>query len=104
MSDNKIFDWNSAEGGKLQYHGFYAQLSAILAKKECRFVLSPAGIRQNTPPDPGAQSEVGLGGGAAAIRDWQGRNFRYWETCKKLNSSFDSAIGCFHALSGPMRF
>ena len=69
MSDDKKFEWNSAEDGKREYHEFYAQLSAILAKKGCRFVLSPTGIHQNTPPDPGAQPEVGLSGGAAAIRN-----------------------------------
>ena len=98
MSEDKIFDWNSAEDGKREYLEFYAQLSAILAKKECHFVLSPARIRQNTPPDPGAQPEVGLSGGAAAIRDWQGRNFRYWEACKKLNSSFNSVIGVLQSI------
>ena len=45
MSDDKKFDWNSAEDGKQEYHEFYAQLSAILAKKGCRFVLSPTRIR-----------------------------------------------------------
>ena len=95
MSDDKKFDWNRAEDGKQEYHEFYALLSAILAKKECRFVLSPAGIRQNTPPDPGMQPEVR---DAAATRTWTSNNFKYWDACKKLNSSFDSAIGVLQSI------
>ena len=95
MSDDKKFDWNSAEDGKQEYHEFYALLSAILAKKECRFVLSPAGIRQNTPPNPGMQPEVI---DAAATRAWTSNNFKYWDACKKLNSSFDSAIGILQSI------